>query len=681
MNKTTIVFLLGLLFANTISAQNPEDVVRNYISALNEWLASPTDFDQRQRVVNILTDINGDCTMSDEIVEKYGEGKYRCLRDTYLRILSEKTKNRTIRVQIIKIKDVEYQSDKDIVTATLKYSGEISMTTDTEFWVYDNNTIGFIDKGRSKQKETEIVEVEKIIEKEKIIQVESSDKNTGKAYLILKISEPNADIKVDYTTYKANDKEFVINLTYGHHYVSVSKPTFGTVSFSVNLTGEPIERHITLKSATVEMKVDKEYDANLFVDGVNYGKSNNSISVSADQRHTIRIEKNGHTKSKTVKAYQKDFTVVMPRFSDSQVAQSNWFLGCTFSPTLMSGGISVGKCKRIGFILNGGFSKLAFTNWQNRNTETGNLLDTFRISNLHSTSELGNDPLSETNDKGLYRSYIRFGPMFRIFDFMYMYAAAGCGTYAEVKSYDGNLYAPTIHNGFEGEAGVMVKIKRFALSFGYTQNIDRDNQFSDYHLGMYYWMKVLQKRSNPQHRFIVGYRYSPSAPYGMSLGVAFGYYEKWGLIINGRFSNYTKYVWSRRNDETLYNPEGYYFEEIWTITPAQQSDLETYIDKGVFRLYYHIGPFIRLNDVFGYYFTLGYGNYAHVKKYPGYEHKTDYSQSVDMYATKIHNGVDGEIGIMLKFGRIGFTLGYQHNIGKYNLFQDINAGMQIWLGR
>ncbi|MBP5367082.1 MAG: hypothetical protein J6Z01_01395, partial [Bacteroidales bacterium] len=190
MNKTTIVFLLGLLFANTISAQNPEDVVRNYISALNEWLASPYDFDKRQRVVNILTDINGDCSMSDEIVEKYGEGKYRCLRDTYLRILSEKTKNRTIRVQIIKIKDVEYQSEKDIVTATLKYTGEISMTTDTEFWVYNNNTIGYIDKGRSKQKETEIVEVEKIIEKEKIIQVESSDKNTGKAYLILKISEP-----------------------------------------------------------------------------------------------------------------------------------------------------------------------------------------------------------------------------------------------------------------------------------------------------------------------------------------------------------------------------------------------------------------------------------------------------------------------------------------------------------
>ncbi len=100
--------------------------------------------------------------MSDEIVEKYGEGRYRCLRDTYLRILSEKTKNRTIRVQIIKIKDVEYQSDKDIVTATLKYTGEISMTTDTEFWVFNNNTIGYIDKGRSNPMEVVIDTEQKI---------------------------------------------------------------------------------------------------------------------------------------------------------------------------------------------------------------------------------------------------------------------------------------------------------------------------------------------------------------------------------------------------------------------------------------------------------------------------------------------------------------------------------------
>lgn len=672
-NKVLFVFTFCLIpFA--LSAQNPEQVVRHYISVLNEWLASPYDYDRRQNVVNILTDVhNGDCTMTDEIVTKYNnnEGNYRCRRDTYLSILSEKTQKKQIRVQILEIKDVEYQSDKDIVTATLKYSGEISMTTDTEFWIYNNNKIGYIDKGRSKQKETEIIE--RVIEKEKVVQVESSDKNTGKAYLILKISEPNAEVVVDDDTYKVNDREFKINLTYGHHNVSVSKSTFGTVYFSVYLTGEPIERIITLKSATVEMLVEKDYDANLFVDGINYGKNNNKVSVSADQRHTIRIEKDGHTKSKTVKAYQKDFTVVMPRFSSTQVVQNNWFFGCTFSPNLMSGGISFGKCKRVGFILNGGFSKLAFTNWHNRNTEKGNLLDTFRISDLNSISTLKYNLTSESIDKGLYRSYIRIGPMFRIFNFMYMYSTVGCGTYAEVKSYDDKLYAPTIHNGFEGEAGIMVKIRRFALSFGYTQNIDRDNQFSDYHLGIHYWMKGQNyNNSTLNNRWFVGYVYSPSAQYGLSLGFSLGYYKHLGFLINGGFSNFGYSVW----DGSWIDPkDDFHARDMFRldkvlIVSSQSEEWKNSFYRGKYRTYLRIGPLVRINNILSYYGTIGYGSYANIR---------EYSQLV--YATKKHKGWDGEIGFMLKFGRVGFSLGYQHNIGIYNLFQDINAGIQIWLGR
>ncbi|MBR4328147.1 MAG: hypothetical protein IKP73_21745, partial [Bacteroidales bacterium] len=191
----------------------------------------------------------------------------------------------------------------------------------------------------------------------------------------------------------------------------------------------------------------------------------------------------------------------------------------------------------------------------------------------------------------------------------------------------------------------------------------------------------LTKHINPRHRFIVGYRYSPSAPIGMSLGVSFGYYEKWGLVVNGGFARYNMHVWAERSKD--YSPEGFYIDELRTITLSEQAEWGEYKDKGSFRAYYHIGPFFRLNDIFAYYITIGYGNYARIRKYtdkyyfvPHYDY-----QKYNVYATKIHNGVDGEVGIMLKFGRIGFSLGYQHNIGKENLFSDFNVGVQLWLGR
>lgn len=519
--------------------------------------------------------------------------------------------------------------------------------------------------------------VERIVEKENIVEVESSDQNTGKAYLILKISETGTQVKVDYRTYNVNGREFKINLPYGYHNVTVSKPTFRTVDFSVNLTGEPIEKNITLTNASVEIKVEKEYDAVLYVDGVRYG-TQNTVRVSADSKHTIKIEKNGHTKSKTVKAEQYNFTVVMPSFSNSQVSQSNWFIGGTFSPQLMSGGISVGRCERAGFILNAGVSKLAVNNWHYRSLEKGGLLDTFKISNIYSTKLLDNSELKSAKKKGLYRSYVRIGPMFRLFDFAYIYGAVGCGTYADVKEYDSYLYAPSKHSGFEGEVGLMLKYKSLGVSAGYTQSIGKGKDFSDYHIGLNYWMNVLTKHINPRHRFIVGYRYSPSAPIGMSLGVSFGYYEQWGLVVNGGFAQYNMHVWAERSKD--YSPEGFWIDEVHTVSHTYQYEGENCKHNGIFRAYYHIGPFFRINDVFSYYVTVGYGNYAHMKRHP-YLTYSILSGTTNLYATKVHNGVDGEVGIMLKFGRIGFSLGYQHNIGKEDLFSDLNVGVQLWLGR
>lgn len=423
---------------------------------------------------------------------------------------------------------------------------------------------------------------------------------------------PVIDFVLNYNNYQ-DLRQYLDKRKNGYHNVTVSKPTFRTVDFYVNLTGEPIEKNITLTNASVEIKVEKEYDAVLYVDGVRYG-TQNTVRVSADSKHTIKIEKNGHTKSKTVKAEQYNFTVVMPSFSNSQVTQSNWFIGGTFSPQLMSGGISVGRCERAGFILNAGVSKLAVNNWHYRSLEKGGLLDTFKISNIYSTKLLDNSELKSAKKKGLYRSYVRIGPMFRLFDFAYIYGAVGCGTYADVKEYDSYLYAPSKHSGFEGEVGLMLKYKSLGVSAGYTQSIGKGKDFSDYHIGLNYWMNVLTKHINPRHRFIVGYRYSPSAPIGMSLGVSFGYYEKWGLVVNGGFAQYNMHVWAERSKD--YSPEGFWINEIHTVSHKNQYEGENCKHNGIFRAYYHIGPFFRINDVFSYYVTVGYGNYAHLKRHP-----------------------------------------------------------------
>lgn len=498
--------------------------------------------------------------------------------------------------------------------------------------------------------------------------------NNGKDCAVIDVIIPKAKIRSIECDYKMgeiqpidNGVRFFIVIPQSKKKVRVIVENYQTIEFEVknvighqryeinyqvpdnkqktDVVNQQPKPQIIEKENYVDIHIEKEPDAFLFVDGISYGQNHNTVSVSANSKHTIKINKNGYIESKTIKVYQNNFTVIMPKVSNNQIVQSGWFMGCTFSPQLMSAGFSIGFCKRGGFILNCGFSKLAFSNWYDRNLENGNLLDTFKISNIYSDRLLDNNQLNNSRNKGMYRSYIRIGPMFRIFDFMYLYGALGCGTYADVKSYDGQPFAPKIHNGFEGEAGIMLKYNRLALSFGYIQGVDRENLFSDYHIGLNYWMKVLKKKVNPEHRFIVGYKYSPSAPYGMSLGVAFGYYEKWGLLMHGGSSEYLI-----REGMML----GYY-------------SFEGEEPKGRCRSYYHIGPFFRMNDIFAYYITIGYGSY-----------KPDYESIWEGYYA---GGWDGEVGIMLKLWRLGFSVGYQHNIGKKNLFQDISVGVQFWLGK
>ena len=635
MKNRILLTLILSLFAFWVSAQTPENVVRNYVRVLNDWLASPYDYDKKEKVIRILSDPNGNCTMSDEIVEKFNSdaGKYRSSRDTYLSILSEKNRSNPIHVEIIDFKNFEYQSDKTVVTVGIKYSGGISMTTVSELWIFDDK-IGYIDKGRNTNHE--------IVEREKIVEVESSDHNTGKAYLILNISEPNAKVEIDGKKYSVSGKQFKASFKYGDYNVYISKDQFKTEMLHVRLRDEPVIQDVHLKIAEVQIRIEKDFDAVLYVDGNYYGKNQNTVTVRADRRHKFKIEKSGHTKSKTVKVYKKPFTIVMPQISTEQIPQSNWFVGCNYSPKLSLAGFSIGNCNKFGFILNGGFSILAFKNWYNRNLEKGDLLDTFKIKYVM----LDNGLLDNTKQKGQYRSYIRIGPMVKTFDFLYLYAAVGCGTYADIKEYDGYLFAPSIHKTWEGEAGIMLKYKRFGLTASYVQNIGKERKFYDYSVGLYYWMRVLKKQQNPENRFIIGYRYSPSAQFGMSLGVAFGYYEKWGLIINWGSSTYLM-----KKGLML----GYY-------------SFDGKIAEGICRSYYHFGPFFRLNNIFAYYFTIGYGSY----KPNSYE---------CFWEGEYNGGWDGETGIMLKLGHLSFSFGYQHNIGKQNNFSDLNIGVQLWLGK
>ena len=95
----------------------------------------------------------------------------------------------------------------------------------------------------NKQPETQIIEKEKIVYVEK----ESSDKNAGKAYLILNISEPDAKVEINGKTYNVSGKLFKENIRYGDYNVYISKQDFEMYFLHVKLMGEPVIQDIILK--------------------------------------------------------------------------------------------------------------------------------------------------------------------------------------------------------------------------------------------------------------------------------------------------------------------------------------------------------------------------------------------------------------------------------------------------
>ena len=126
------------------AAQTPEKVVEEYVNLLNDWLASPTAMQKREKVVDILTPSQTKCLMKDEIVEKYNSdaGSMHTDINGYLTIFSEKALKQKVSVEILSLSNTSNQNIT-IATAVLKYSGGISITTATDFWIF-NKKIGYI---------------------------------------------------------------------------------------------------------------------------------------------------------------------------------------------------------------------------------------------------------------------------------------------------------------------------------------------------------------------------------------------------------------------------------------------------------------------------------------------------------------------------------------------------------
>lgn len=71
MKNRILLTLILSLFAFWVSAQTPENVVRNYVRVLNDWLASPYNMQKREQVASILKPFNKKCTFKDKVVALY----------------------------------------------------------------------------------------------------------------------------------------------------------------------------------------------------------------------------------------------------------------------------------------------------------------------------------------------------------------------------------------------------------------------------------------------------------------------------------------------------------------------------------------------------------------------------------------------------------------------------------
>ena len=146
MKRILILTFLLFLCADCL-AQDPVQVVRTYITTLNDALSSPNDMTRRRKIENLLG--AGSPGIKDEIVEKYNtKSTSRMLSGPYLAIFYDLIQNSStawIKVSIIGTPTVIRDSrGVTKVYATLQYSGAISLKTSSEFWIDGSNITGII---------------------------------------------------------------------------------------------------------------------------------------------------------------------------------------------------------------------------------------------------------------------------------------------------------------------------------------------------------------------------------------------------------------------------------------------------------------------------------------------------------------------------------------------------------
>ncbi len=159
MEKALSFILLTICTLSMKAQTTPKQVVENYVNLLNEWQRSPDNTEKRKKVLAMFQTEGDGCGMKDEIVEKYYERKSNCIPDEYMRILYDEGSKKHIKVEIVgKLTD---NSDKygTIITAVLRYSGGISFTTVSDFWISGNKITGIV----SNEREITKLNIDKVI--------------------------------------------------------------------------------------------------------------------------------------------------------------------------------------------------------------------------------------------------------------------------------------------------------------------------------------------------------------------------------------------------------------------------------------------------------------------------------------------------------------------------------------
>ena len=145
--KRILTISIILLLCTDCLAQSPDQVVRNYVSLLNDWLASPYSSEKRKKVMETLN--GGESAMKDEIVERFNSdaGVSHTSPGNYLAIFYEKTTASRVRVEIVSLK-VKTDDGERYVTAQLKYTGGISLLTVSDFWISGGKITGIVSNER-----------------------------------------------------------------------------------------------------------------------------------------------------------------------------------------------------------------------------------------------------------------------------------------------------------------------------------------------------------------------------------------------------------------------------------------------------------------------------------------------------------------------------------------------------